>query len=386
MRNIAYLCSVLNEREIARRVRGLLEKYLGASVDVVEHARGARASDRHVPDYVMTAGPFRFAIEAKAAGATDQVAAAVRQLQQFRAVDSDALLIVVVPFMSAGGRAYAAERGMSWLDLSGNAYIVAPGLRIVVEGKPNQFVRPGRPRDLFAPRSARVTRALLLEPFVPKTQAELARITGLNRGTISRVVAALIEAGFLERVSTNESAGSAVIRVVDPSLLLDAWRDGADFGAQGIHRFAVAARTGEALAKRAAAVLADAHVDPAATGLVAAWCYAPYADFRTVSFYVRELPPAEQLLAELGAREEPRGANLWLVLPKDEGVRMGMGVVNGIPCVSAVQAYVDLKGHPERASDAARAIRDEYLRWPALTIREMGDPRDDSPPSPARND
>jgi hypothetical protein len=385
MRNTAYLCSVLSEREIGRRLRELLQEYLGLSIHAAEEATIPNGPARHGPDYVMSAGPHRFVIEAKSAGSTDQVASAIRQLEEFQQAYPDAIPLVVVPFMSTGGRAYAAERGMSWLDLSGNASISGPAVRILVDGKPNQFVRPGRPRDLFAPRSARVTRALLLEPFAPRSQIQLARATGLNSGTVSRVVAALLEGGFVERISWTAGETPGAVRVVDPNLLLDAWREAADFSVQRIHRYAVAARTGEDLAKRAAAILADAHVDPAATGLVAAWCYAPYADFRTVSFYVRELPPTERLLKELGAREEPRGGNLWLVLPKDEGVRMGLQVLKGIPCVSAVQTYVDLRGHPERASDAATAIKDEYLRWPVTSPRETGIPRDVNPSNEARH-
>lgn len=384
MRNTGYLCSVLNDREIGRRLRELLQEYLGIPVDAAKVPKARTSSVRYDPDYVMIAGQNRFVIEAKSAGSTDQVASAIRQLQEFDDPDPAAVRMVVVPFMSAGGRSYAAEHGISWLDLSGNASISGPGIRVRIEGKPNQFVRPGRPRDLFAPRSARVTRALLLHPFTPKSQIELARTTGLNRGTISRVVAALLDTGLVERIPWTAGEAPGAIRVVDPNLLLDAWRDAVDFVAHGVHRFAVAARSGEALANRAAAVLADAHVDPAATGLVAAWCYAPYADFRTVSFYVRELPHADRLLKELGAREEPRGGNLWLVLPKDDGVWTGRQVLKGIPCVSAVQAYVDLKGHPERASDAAAAIKDEYLHW-RVSPRETGIPRDADPSNQARH-
>ncbi len=363
MRIMAYLCSMLPDREVARLVRKLLQKYLDVPVEVLEGGAHGNVHPGYRPDFQVQAGPYHFVVESKATGTTDQVASAARYLQPFAAADTGSLPIIVVPFMSQGGKAYAREQGVAWLDLSGNARIVAPGLRIVVEGKPNQFVRPGRPRNLFAPRSARVTRALLLDPTKHQTQAELARATGLNRGTVSRVVAALLDANLIERDPLDENEAASVIRVPDPRLLLEAWRDAVDFTKQHIYRFTVAARSGDALVRRAAAFLTDSHVDPAATGLAAAWYYAPYADFRTVSFYVRELPSQHQLMSVLGAREETRGANLWLVIPKDDGVRMGMNHLKGVPCVSAVQAYVDLKGHPERASDAATALRDEYLQW-----------------------
>ena len=42
-----------------------------------------------------------------------------------------------------------------------------------------------------------------------------------------------------------------------------------------------------------------------------------------------------------------RSANLWLVLPDDEGVFHGSQEQNGVRYVSAVQTYLDLKGQPE---------------------------------------
>ena len=46
-----------------------------------------------------------------------------------------------------------------------------------------------------------------------------------------------------------------------------------------------------------------------------------------------------------------------LVVPNDEGVFHGAEIVDGIRCVHPVQAYVDLKDHPERAPEAASEIR-----------------------------
>ena len=76
------------------------------------------------------------------------------------------------------GRRLCADAGVSWLDLSCNAHIVAPGLRILIEGKKNRFVRRGRPSTAFAPRSARIARRLLIEPERAFRQQELARVIG----------------------------------------------------------------------------------------------------------------------------------------------------------------------------------------------------------------
>ncbi len=73
--------------------------------------------------------------------------------------------------------------------------------------------------------------------------------------------------------------------------------------------------------------------------------------------------PSRSMLKELEFSDEPKGANLWLVLPADEGVLQGSQVQDGVRCVSTVQTYLDLKCQPERAKDAAIELRRQLLNW-----------------------
>ncbi|MCY3711109.1 MAG: hypothetical protein OXG26_19645 [Caldilineaceae bacterium] len=89
----------------------------------------------------------------------------------------------------------------------------------------------------------------------------------------------------------------------------------------------------------------------AATALPAARLWTGCAGFGLATVYVAALPPAG-LKEALGLREAGREANIWLVVPNDESVFDGAEFVEGIRCVHPVQAYVDLKGHPERTAEA----------------------------------
>ena len=73
--------------------------------------------------------------------------------------------------------------------------------------------------------------------------------------------------------------------------------------------------------------------------------------------------PSRSLLKQIEFSDEPKGANLWLVLPDDEGVFHGSQKQAGIQCVSPVQTYLDLKDQPERAKDAAVELRRKLLNW-----------------------
>ncbi len=101
----------------------------------------------------------------------------------------------------------------------------------------------------------------------------------------------------------------------------------------------------------------------AATGLGAAWLMTKFAGFRLITLFVAEEPP-DALLNAVGFRAEERGANTWLVIPNDEGVFEGAeDREGGIRCVHPVQAYLDLKGQPERADEAAAELRKQLLTW-----------------------
>jgi hypothetical protein len=104
----------------------------------------------------------------------------------------------------------------------------------------------------------------------------------------------------------------------------------------------------------------ETKVRHAATGLGAAWLHTGFAGFRLVTFFVASAP-GDAFLKEAGFREEPRGTNVWLVIPDDAGVFDGSENKQGIACVHPVQAYLDLLGHPERAQEAAAELRSGLL-------------------------
>ncbi len=103
----------------------------------------------------------------------------------------------------------------------------------------------------------------------------------------------------------------------DPGLLLDAWRDEYKFFKHDVLKGHIPARSGEELLRNLDRSLSKAGIEHAATGLGAAWAFTYFAGFRLVTFYVSQRP--ETFLSDIGFRAEPRGANVWLVVPNDDG-------------------------------------------------------------------
>ncbi|HUF76831.1 MAG TPA: type IV toxin-antitoxin system AbiEi family antitoxin [Longimicrobiales bacterium] len=306
---------------------------------------------------MIRVGEHVYLVEWKASGDVAGVAAGVRQLASHRnGSQGDQFVLLAVPFMGDAGRRICSESGVSWLDLSGNARIDAPGVHVRVEGKENRFKRRGRPSNPFASKSSRVARWLLLHPDAFHVQQEMAAAIGVGAGFVSRVVRRLEQLGLIER---NEQGA---VRARDPKLLLEAWAEHYEFERHHLLRGHVAARSGEELLARISGACAGAGIEHAATGLAGAWLLTHFVAFRTVTFYVAEIPLGD-VLDSLGFHEDERGANLWLALSRDEGVFLGVQERDGLPCAHPVQVWLDLKGHPERAGEAARHLEETLLTW-----------------------
>lgn len=313
------------------------------------------AEDAGRIDAVVEINQTKFLVEYKQSGNVRAVAIGIDQLEGAGTAFEKATKVLVVPYMFSLGRERCEAAGISWLDLSGNADIKAPPIRIFVQGLPNLFKRPGRAPNIFAPKSSRVSRWLLYHPQSAFLQSELAKLTDLGEGYVSKIVRALEE----QRLIVRDEAGK--VRVGDRALLLDAWLEAYDFHKHSIYKGHIPARSGPELLDRISEYFSREGLEYAATGLGAAWLYTQFAGFRTTSLYVDEALSPDKL-AELDFQEGEAGFNTWLIVPTERSVFWDAEVINGVNCVHPIQAYLDLGEHPERAEEAMDELRRLILR------------------------
>jgi hypothetical protein len=338
---------------LSEKIPEILAGLLGVGPDDVEVRPDLPAG----ADFLISAAGLDFVVEFNMSISAALVAAAMKKVSERAGqIHEGAVPLLAVPFMGETGRRLCEEAGVSWLDLSGNARILAKGIRVIVSGQPNRFRVVGRPPNLFAPKSSRIVRWLLMHPDEPFTQREIARATEMDEGFVSRLVSRLESEEYIIR---GKDGG---IKPKDPDLLLDSWRQIYRFSGHTLIQGHVAARSGDALLSFVGDTLNARQIEYAATGLAAAWVFTHFAAFRTTTVYLADDPP-QTLLDALGFREDPRGANFWLVVPNDAGVFQGAVEKDGIRCVHPVQAYLDLKEHPERSIDAAEKLKSEFLTW-----------------------
>ena len=342
------------EKQAITKVPGILAKLLELpEKDVVVVSQESNIG----LDFLVKAAGYHFQVESKSASSRAPLLMALRQITEARnSFNKDDIPLVVVPYMGRSGMDLCKEHDLSWIDLSGNAHIKAPGLFIHIDGRPNKFKKVGRPANVFAPKGARIVRQLLIDSKQGYNQRELSQITGLDEGYTSRIVRRLEELNLIDR----DDKGA--LKPSNPEELLEAWLEAYDFSKHQIIKGHVAARSGEELLKKMTRILSDQKVDYAATGLAGAWQYTHFTKFRMVTLFLAD-SPEKNLFEQLNFREDARGANTWLVVPNDKGIFHGSSDQEGIVCVHPVQVFLDLKGHPERAKEAALMVRQEKLKW-----------------------
>jgi len=207
--------------------------------------------------------------------------------------------------------------------------------------------------NIFAPKSSRILRVLLTEAGRDWVEREVAEAASTSRGMAHYVCKTLTEMGYLARNDYDRMV------LTDPLRLLKRWAAYHQYDAMNefldYHTFE--REVDETLKK-----IARSDSTYAATTLAGAWLVSPHVRPSDLHFYIPNKEPVEEISKDLDLRPTPRGGNVKLVLPYDEGVFYGSREVTGVKVVSNIQLYVDLYNYPARGEEAASKILDEVLK------------------------
>lgn len=219
------------EVDVLRRATKLVQARLpaGWSTGVAENVAVA---DGRVDAVVELAAPDGtkavLVLEAKRSVVPRDLSAMLEQVRSYASrLPPPAVPVVAARYLGPSARAWLEERGVSYVDATGNLHIVVdrPALFLRDKGADRDPWRgPGRPRgSLKGPPAARVVRALV--DFAPPVVVpELVRRSGASTGAAYRVVE------FLEGEALIEREPRGPITMVQWRRMLERWSD--DYGFQ----------------------------------------------------------------------------------------------------------------------------------------------------------
>lgn len=256
--------------------------------------------------------------------------------------------LITAPYLSPQARSQLASEGLNFLDFTGNMRLImdSPGLFIWTQGADEDPLHEEKEKDSRTLRGAKAGRVVrsLIDSKEPHGVREIAALTGVNAGYVSRVLSLLEHEGFVERRGRKQPV------LVDWPRLLRHWAAEVPLAQRGQQTTALDPRGISALMAR---LKQGVGVRYAITGSVAAARLAPLTPSRLVTLYVEDEAAA---LADLGLRKTDAGANVLLITPHDEGVWAGSRLDDGLHVVSASQTAIDLLTSPGRAPAEADAL------------------------------
>ena len=241
------------------------------------------------------------------------------------------------------------RQGVSCLDLNGYIWISAKGLAIERDVPPRnkRFVLAEPSVNFFSFKSSRVARTLLSYPDRAWKQADIAELTKLSKGLVSRLLNHATEQGW---VDDKRGAWSLLNR--EP--VLSAWEAADDFHKRvSVQQYSLLEPNLRVIAKH---LLQEFTGDIAFTQWFAASLRFPYTDCSIISLYRRQFP-SEADLKRLGIREVSDGGKVWILTPRDPGVFQTVQQVGDFPLVCDAQIYLDLIRAGLRGDDQAKALR-----------------------------
>lgn len=305
--------------------------------------------------------PLRFAIEVKS---TDRIAPlrdAAYQAKQF-AAQTGAIPVVAGWFFGDKAKQVLKSEGVNYIDEAKNFYLNIADPLMVIQNNvdKNPFSDTPPLKNVFAPTSSRIARAMLIEPTRSWSISELSRATEVSLGQTYNVLAAMQE----DELARKDETGKWT--VVSPTALLEAWKKVYPTYQNKRYRMYSFTRENE-LPGQIVQVGKEANLPYALCFFSGADLIAPFIrGLSKVQLYTTE-EAIDIWKQRLDLKEVDSGGNVELYVPYDKGVfyklqqyKRDDGVV---PIVSNVQLYMDLFNNPARGEEAANHLREVKLGY-----------------------
>lgn len=265
-----------------------------------------------------------------------------------------AVPLLFVPRLNERARHELTGAGINHADLSGSLSIRQGELVIELRGgkKPAPWRSSSEGVNLFSDGASLVLRVLLHARGHSMGVTELARESGVTKGWASIVGRGLVDAGHAERVDGG-------FQIVDAQRVLQNWTTAYSWRNNAIRSYHCPLE----YSKRLAVLEHVAHqVDQkfAVTLLAGSSLRARHVEHDQLHLYVA-LESLERFhgyaTQMLHLEAVASGGNTHILQPYyKKSAFFGMGIIEGVPVVSALQLYLDLYDFPVRGREAATLL------------------------------
>ena len=337
--------------QVARHVERALAERIPSGWSI--HARTEAPAGRYRVDLLadITSPMGATAVLAIEIKRTLEPRGVLQAIEQISAITAGALpravRVVAASYLSPRARALLRERGVGYVDTTGNVRVEAstPGLFISAEGVDRDpWPRDHRLQSLRGRGAARAVRAIIDTP-PPYGVRELSQSTSVSAPTLSRVLDLLEREAIVTRMRGAVSA-------VDWQGAIRRWIEDYDQTVSNTPTMALEPRGLPVLGRK----LRETKLAYVATGAFAAQRFDPIAPARQAAVYVID---AIEFIDHLDLREIETGANVMILEPLDPVVFDRAVDRDGLRCVAPSHLAADLLTGPGREPSQG----EEVLSW-----------------------
>lgn len=290
---------------------------------------------------------IRFCVEVKANGEKRFVNMFIDRTSQY----SDEICnVFMAPYFSAESAEVMKNQKCSYMDLSGNCYILSKRIFIHVSGQTNKYVDKREKKNYFSKSSeaASVIMRTMLDNPADKWQVKaLAERTGKAIGTVSNVKKFLLDRAWIQE-------GQRWFELCNVKEMLYAWAR--DYHKKDSRFYEFYSLNTISEMEREIAYWTMRHDHSAVLGgFSAAARYAPTVRYKKVNVYV-EQQCFDEFVCDMDLQPVNSGGNVIITIPHDETPCMFSRIIDDALVTSPVQTILDLLGNAGRGEEAADAI------------------------------
>ena len=299
-----------------------------------------------VVHYVDTLETERFCIEVKSNGEKRYVNMFINQVS----LNNNVCYIFMAPYISESSAQSMINNQCSYMDLSGNCYILSKRIILHYQGKENKFLFTKDKKQYFLKSSTAtsvIMRTILDKPETYWKVKDLSKITDKAIGTVSNVKSFLKERDFIDEFPSG-------FKIKNIKELLYSWAK--DYHKKDSISYEYYSFDKISELEKKISIWSSSHDKSALLGgFSAAARFSPTVRYNKIFVYV-ELQALNEFIKDLNLKPVETGGNVIITIPHDETPYMFSREINGDYITSVVQTVLDLLGNSTRGEEAADAI------------------------------
>lgn len=290
----------------------------------------------------------RFCVEVKSNGEKRFVNMFMMMASQHH---DDSCYVFMAPYISEASAESIYENNLSYIDLSGNCYILSKRIVIHFQGNENKYIEKREKKNYLSKASSAasaIIRTMLSDIDRSWQVITLSKESNKAIGTVSNVKSFLRDRDWIKDTSRGE------FKLQNVKELLCAWAK--DYHKKDSRTFEYYSLDSIAELEQKISDWSLKHDYSALLGgFSAAARYAPTVRYKKLEVYV-EQQALNEFLLDMDLQPVSSGGNVVITIPHDETPYMYHREKNGSFVTSPVQTVLDLLGNAGRGEEAAEAV------------------------------